>query len=48
MLFPNPENVEVYNKLYEEYSELHDHFGRGRDDVMQRLLAYRSEAVQKG
>ena len=46
--FPNPENVEVYNKLYEEYSELHDHFGRGRDDVMQRLLAYRSEAVQKG
>lgn len=34
---PIPENVEVYNKLYEEYSTLHDYFGRGANDVMKRL-----------
>ncbi|GAA0485983.1 ribulokinase [Salinibacillus aidingensis] len=38
---PIPENVEIYEKLYQEYSKLHDYFGRGENDVMKRLKAYR-------
>jgi len=34
---PNPENVAIYNKLYQEYKILHDYFGRGQNDVMKRL-----------
>lgn len=34
---PIPENVAVYDKLYAEYSILHDYFGRGGNDVMKRL-----------
>lgn len=34
---PNPENVEIYNKLFNEYKILHDYFGRGANDVMKRL-----------
>ena len=37
--YPNPENVEIYNKLYAEYKILHDYFGRGTNDVMKRLKA---------
>ena len=36
---PIPENVAVYQKLYEEYLRLHDYFGRGANDVMKRLKA---------
>jgi L-ribulokinase len=41
---PIPENVEIYEKLYQEYSELHDYFGRGANDVMKRLKALKDEA----
>jgi L-ribulokinase len=34
---PIPENVAVYDKLYREYTLLHDYFGRGGNDVMKRL-----------
>ena len=34
---PNPDNAEVYDKLYAEYKILHDYFGRGANDVMKRL-----------
>lgn len=34
---PIPENVELYEKLYQEYKILHDYFGRGENDVMKRL-----------
>ncbi|OPA78356.1 ribulokinase [Paenibacillus selenitireducens] len=34
---PIPEHVAVYEKLYQEYSKLHDYFGRGENDVMKRL-----------
>ncbi len=37
--YPNPENVEIYNKLFAEYKILHDYFGRGANDVMKRLKA---------
>lgn len=36
---PIPDNVAVYEKLYQEYSLLHDYFGRGANDVMKRLKA---------
>jgi len=38
---PIPENAAVYDKLYREYSILHDYFGRGANDVMKRLKAIR-------
>lgn len=34
---PIKENSDVYDKLYAEYSILHDYFGRGANDVMKRL-----------
>lgn len=34
---PIPENVAVYDKLYQEYKILHDYFGRGENDVLKRL-----------
>jgi L-ribulokinase len=41
---PIPKNVAIYEKLYQEYSKLHDYFGRGENDVMKRLKSIRSEA----
>jgi L-ribulokinase len=41
---PIPENVAVYEHLYQEYSKLHDYFGRGENDVMKRLRSIREEA----
>jgi len=41
---PIPENVEVYNKLYEQYKILHDYFGRGQNDVMKILKKIKAEA----
>ena len=34
---PVPENAAVYRRLYQEYSVLHDYFGRGGNDVMKRI-----------
>ncbi|MEA5002898.1 MAG: ribulokinase [Christensenella sp.] len=34
---PNEENAKTYDKLYAEYSMLHDYFGTGGNDVMKRL-----------
>ncbi|MEX2462326.1 MAG: ribulokinase [Paenibacillaceae bacterium] len=42
---PIPENVAVYEKLYEEYSKLHDYFGRGENDVMKRLKAIKEATL---
>ncbi|MFG1673780.1 ribulokinase [Micromonospora sp. NPDC049282] len=42
---PIPENVRAYDALYAEYRTLHDHFGRGANDVMLRLRAIRNAAV---
>lgn len=41
---PIPENAAVYNKLYEEYSRLHDYFGCGGNPVMKKLKAIKAEA----
>ncbi|MEK5038245.1 ribulokinase [Sporosarcina sp. FSL K6-3457] len=43
VITPIPENVAVYEKIYQEYSILHEYFGRGENDVMKRLRAIRSE-----
>jgi len=41
---PVPEHVEVYEQLYQEYSKLHDYFGRGENDVMKRLKRIKKTA----
>jgi len=41
---PIPEHVEVYDSLYQEYSKLHDYFGRGENDVMKRLKRIKQSA----
>ena len=40
---PNPENAEIYDKLFAEYKILHDYFGRGENDVMKRLKKLAAE-----
>ncbi|HEX6361302.1 ribulokinase [Actinophytocola sp.] len=42
---PIPENVAIYEQLFMEYADLHDHFGRGGNDVMHKLKALRRAAV---
>ncbi|MEK3851096.1 ribulokinase [Paenibacillus sp. FSL R7-0340] len=41
---PIPENAAVYDKLYEEYSRLHDYFGRGGNPMMKKLKSIKEEA----
>ncbi|WP_236703605.1 ribulokinase [Lentzea aerocolonigenes] len=43
---PIPENVEAYERLFLDYLELHDYFGRGANDVMHRLRQYRRDALE--
>jgi L-ribulokinase len=40
---PVPENQIVYNKLFAEYVNLHDYFGRGGNDVMKNLKHIKTE-----
>jgi L-ribulokinase len=40
---PDEERSRAYDALYEEYTALHDHFGRGGNDVMHRLRRIRRE-----
>ncbi len=41
---PDMQTHEVYNKLYDEYVQLHDLFGRGGNDVMRRLKQIKKDA----
>jgi L-ribulokinase len=41
---PNEESATAYDKLFAEYSLLHDYFGRGANDVMHRLKALKRDA----
>lgn len=43
---PIPENVVVYEELFQEYRRLHDYFGRGGNDVMKRLMAIQARQRQ--
>ena len=40
---PDDDAADVYDRLYAEYVLLHDHFGRGGNDVLHRLRALREE-----
>ncbi len=42
---PDPARAKAYDALYAHYRLLHDHFGRGGDDVMLRLRAIRNAAA---
>jgi L-ribulokinase len=41
---PIPEHTAVYQRLYQEYTTLHDYFGRGGNDVMKRLKELKAHA----
>jgi L-ribulokinase len=41
---PDPARAAQYDALYAEYATLHDHFGRGGNDVMHRLRAIQRSA----
>lgn len=40
---PNRRHAALYDRLYGEYSSLHDYFGRGANDVMKRLKRLKKE-----
>ncbi len=44
---PQDKSAQAYSALFEEYTILHDYFGRGGNDVMHRLRHIRREAVKK-
>ena len=44
---PDPPTADVYDRLYDEYSLLHDHFGRGTDKALHRLRRIRNEALER-
>ena len=43
---PDPARHEAYEPIYREYVALHDHFGRGGDDVMRRLKRIQLATVE--
>jgi len=45
---PDDARADVYDSLYEHYVRLHDHFGRGGDDVMHRLRDVRPRELAHG
>lgn len=45
---PDPERAAAYDRLFAEYRQLHDYFGRGGNDVMRRLRGLRREAHAGG
>jgi len=45
---PDARNADAYDALYEHYERLHDHFGRGGDDVMHALRDLRPREVARG
>ncbi len=40
---PDPDAQKIYDRLYAEYCQLHDTFGRGGNDVMKRLKQLKAE-----
>jgi L-ribulokinase len=44
---PNPDARSVYDELFADYMTLHDHFGRGGNDVMRRLRSIRDRQVRE-
>lgn len=44
---PDPTNHAIYQRLYAEYVQLHDYFGRGTNNVIKRLRRLREELLAK-
>ncbi len=44
---PIPAHKAIYDQLYAEYLQLHDHFGRGANNVMKHLKALRQQVLAK-
>jgi L-ribulokinase len=44
---PDEQRADAYDALYAEYLQLHDHFGRGGNDVLHRLRALRRDAFRR-
>jgi L-ribulokinase len=44
---PDDATADAYDRLYAEYKQLHDHFGRGGSDAMKRLKAFRREVLTR-
>lgn len=47
VFLPDEQRGKEYDVLFDEYTRLHDYFGRGGDDVMHRLRQLRHEARNK-
>jgi L-ribulokinase len=45
---PDERRADAYDQVYERYERLHDHFGRGGDDVMHRLRELRPRELARG
>jgi len=45
---PDEARADAYDVLYDHYVRLHDHFGRGGDDVMHRLRDVRPRELARG
>lgn len=45
--FPNNNDKKTYNRLYSEYTLLHDYFGYGHNDAMKRLKNLRTAILEK-
>jgi L-ribulokinase len=45
---PDEARADAYDALYEHYVRLHDHFGRGGDDVMHQLRRVRPRELARG
>jgi L-ribulokinase len=44
---PDEDRAKAYDALFAEYAQLHDHFGRGGNDVLHRLRALRHAAARR-
>jgi L-ribulokinase len=45
---PDERRADAYDALYARYVRLHDHFGRGGDDVMHQLRGVRPRELAHG
>jgi L-ribulokinase len=44
---PDEDRARAYDALFDEYTTLHDYFGRGANDVLHRLRRIRARAMQQ-
>jgi L-ribulokinase len=44
---PDEDRARAYDALFDEYTTLHDYFGRGANDVLHRLRRIRTKAMQQ-